>query len=416
MILPSYYMFCVRVKTISGHRALEKIPAALGQLKAKKPMIITDKGVSGAGLIRLVTNALKGSKVKVGAIYDEVPPDSEFNIVQQATRLYRSRGCDSIIAVGGGSVMDTSKAVNILVTLGGDDLMRYAGSGSAKQPLKPLIAIPTTSGTGSEVTIAAIIADHKRHVKLTFASYFLLPNVAVLDSRMTKTLPPAITAFTGMDALTHACEAYTCLGKNPLSDAAALMAIRLISENLLKAVKKPADLEARLALANGANIAGISFSNSLIGMVHTIGHAIGGVCRVPHGICMAIILPYGLEYNLHKNEKHTAEILFALAGPEVYAQTPKRDRAEKVIAHIRKMNEDLHNATGGRHPRFLKEVLDRDGKQMVPREKIPDIARTALGDATLFFNPEDLDYRDFVMVLEHAWEGTPLDRKKIRKG
>lgn len=416
MILPSYYMFCVRVKTISGHRALEKIPAALGQFKAKKPMIITDKGVSGAGLIRLVTNALKGSKVKVGAVYDEVPPDSELSVVQQAARVYRARGCDSIIAVGGGSVMDTSKGVNILVTMGGDDLMSYAGSGSAKQPLKPLIAIPTTSGTGSEVTIAAVIADHKRHAKLTFSSYFMLPNVAVLDSRMTKTLPPAITAFTGMDALTHACEAYTCLGKNPLSDSAALIAIKLISENLLKAIKKPADLDARLALANGANIAGASFSNALIGMVHTIGHSIGGVCRVPHGVCMAIMLPYGLEYNLHKSGRFTAELLLALAGPEVYAQTPKKERAEKAIACIRKLNDDLHQATGGRHPRFLKEVFDREGKQMVPREKIPEIARTAMGDGTQFFNPEDLDYRDYVMVLEHAWEGIPLDRSKIKKG
>lgn len=419
MILPGYYEFCCRVKTVAGHRALEKISTELARMNAKKPMIITDKGVEGAGLIKLVTGALKaakGAKVAVGAVYDSVPPDSDIKMVQEVAKVYRSKGCDSIIAVGGGSVLDTAKGVNILVSLGGDSLMHYAGAGAVKKKLKPMIAVPTTSGTGSEMTIVAVIADHERSVKLPFVSYFLLPDVAILDARMTKTLPPALTASTGMDAMTHACEAYTCMAKNPMSDSTALTAIRLIAENILNVAKKPADLEGRLALANASALAGMAFSNAMVGMVHMLGHATGGACQVPHGTCMSIFLPYGLEYNLHKTSHLTAELLLPLAGPEVFAATPKAERAEKAIAVIRKLNQDLHDATGGRHARFLKEIMGRDGKPMVPKDALPAIARTAMGDATQFYNPEDLDYNDCIMVLEHAWEGIPLNLKKVKKG
>ncbi|MCX7679447.1 MAG: iron-containing alcohol dehydrogenase [Spirochaetes bacterium] len=418
-MIPGYYEYCCRVKTIAGHNALEKIPIELMQMNARKPMIITDKGVEGAGLVKILLNSIKrikGSPVSVKAIYDNVPPDSELKVVREAAKMYRTKGCDSIIAVGGGSVLDTAKGVNILVSLGGDDLMQYAGAGAVKQKLNPLIAIPTTSGTGSEMTLVAVIADHSRNVKLPFVSYFLLPDVAILDPRMTKTLPPALTSSTAMDALTHACEAYTCMGKNPISDATALEAIRLLASNVVHAVKNPNDPKSRLALANGSALAGMAFSNSMVGMVHMLGHATGGVCGVPHGVCMSIFLPYGLEYNLHRSGEFTAQLLLPLAGPEVYAATPKNVRALKAIECIRQLNEDLHNATGGRHARFLKEIIGPDGKPMVPKEALPDIARTAMRDATQFYNPEDLDYNDCMMVLEHAWEGKPLDLKKIKKG
>lgn len=416
MLLPKYYEFCARVKTLAGHKALERIPDALLGLNAKKPMIITDKGVEQAGLIKVVTGAMKGSKVKVGAIVDNVPPDSEFKVVNETAKIYRKNGCDAIIAVGGGSVMDTSKGVNILVSLGGDDLMDFEGSGAVKERLKPMIAIPTTSGTGSEVTQVAVIANHEKKIKVAFMSYFLLPNIAVLDSRMTKTLPPFLTASTGMDALTHACEAYFCLAKNPLSDGTALVAIQLISRNLLNVVKNPKDMEGRLSLAIGATLAGMSFSNSMVGLVHNLGHATGGVCGVPHGTCMSLLLPYGLEYNLHKTPHYIGELLFPLAGEEVYAATPKKDRAQKAIDYIRQMNQDLHDATGKRHARFFSEVLDRNGKQMVTKEKLPDIARTSTGDGAHVYNPEHVTYEDALMVLEHAWDGRPLDRRKIKKG
>ncbi|HOK93698.1 MAG TPA: iron-containing alcohol dehydrogenase, partial [Spirochaetota bacterium] len=253
MNIPSYYEFCNKVKCLSGHNALEKLPDILASVNSKKPMIITDKGVMGAKLITPVEKAL--GKIKHGGIFDDVPADSDVKTVQEIAAKYRSAKCDSIIAVGGGSVLDTAKGVNILVSENSNNLMDFVGFGALKRKLKPLIAVPTTSGTGSELTLVAVIADHQRDVKMLFPSLFLLPDFAILDSRMTKTLPPAITAATAMDALTHACEAYTCLAKNPLSDTTALMAIKLISENILRAIKKPDDMDARLALATGSALA-----------------------------------------------------------------------------------------------------------------------------------------------------------------
>ncbi|MBW2648437.1 MAG: iron-containing alcohol dehydrogenase [Deltaproteobacteria bacterium] len=413
MYLPEYYEFCCRVKMIVGHDALEKIPEALAQLHAGRPLIITDKGVSAAGLVDTVVDAIKDG-VDIGAMADDVPQDSSLKIVNQLAGMYRDNDCDSIIAVGGGSVMDTAKGVNIVVSENADDLMKFSGSGALKRALRPLVVIPTTSGTGSEVTLVAVVKDHERHLKMAFVSYFLLPDVAILDSRMTLTLPPAITASTAMDAMAHAVEAYTGLAKNPMSDANAIAAISLISNNLLNVIENPSDREGRLALANGATLAGAAFSNSMVGVVHTLGHATGSVCGVPHGVCMSILLPYGLEYNMHKNAHFTGELLLPLAGAEVYAGTPKHLRAGGAIAYIRKMNQDIHNATDGKHARFFEEVKDRDGKRIVPIEKLEAIAGAALDDGSIFYNPEECDYEDFLMIIRAAWEGAPLDRTLIK--
>ena len=415
MDLPAYYEFCCRVKTVSGRRCLEKIPGILDDLGARTPLVITDKGVFEAGLIDVVTSAM-GSGVNIGSVETEVPPDSDLRVVNRLAGVYREKECDAIIAVGGGSVLDTAKGVNIVVSENASDLMAFTGAGALKRPLKPLIAIPTTSGTGSEVTLVAVIADHEKERKMLFTSYFLLPDVALLDPRMTLSLPPAITGATAMDALSHAVEAYTCLAKNPLSDAFARSAVELLRDNLFKVMAQPDDEEGRLSLAVAANLAGIAFSNSMVGIVHTLGHSVGSVCRVPHGTCMAILLPYGLEYNLHKNARFTAELLLPLGGEKIYAGTPKHRRAERAISLIREWNERLFHLTGGKHPRCFKEVTDREGNAMVPRDKLKDIALTAMGDGTLFYNPEEVDADDAMMVLIHAWEGSPLNRDLIRKG
>ena len=415
MYLPGYYEYSCRVKIVAGHDALEGIPALLRHVGARRPLLVTDKGVAGAGLVDIVRQAI-GDRLEIGAVADDVPPDSDLKVVHRLSALYRENGCDAMIAVGGGSVMDTAKGINIVVSERAEDLMKFSGSGALKRPLKPLIAVPTTAGTGSEVTLVAVIKDHERHLKMAFVSFFLLPDAAILDSRMTLSLPAPITASTGMDALTHAVEAYYCLSKNPLSDVTALAAIRLVSGNLLKVVRNPSDREGRLAMANAATLAGMAFSNSMVGMVHTLGHATGSVCGVPHGVCMAILLPYGLEYNRHKREVVMGELLFPIGGPGIYGQTAPEDRTNRVIAYVRQLNEDLHEMTGGRHARFLGEVIDREGNPAVPRERLPDIARTALGDGSIFYNPEDLDYDDLLMVLEAAWEGMPLDSGRIRKG
>ncbi len=415
MDIPAYFEFCCRVKTVSGHRCLEQLPEILNDLGARLPLIITDKGVLEAGLIGVVESAMK-DRVRIGAIEADVPPDSDLKVVNRIAASYREMGCDAIIAVGGGSVLDTAKGVNIVVSENATDLMAFTGAGALKRPLKPLIAIPTTSGTGSEVTLVAVIADHEKERKMLFTSYFLLPDVALLDPRMTMSLPPAITSATAMDALSHAVEAYTCLAKNPLSDAYARSAMELMRDNLFKVMDQPHDERGRLSLAVAANLAGVAFSNAMVGMVHTLGHSVGAVCGVAHGTCMAILLPYGLEYNLHKNERFTAELLLPLGGEQVYARTPKHRRAEKVISLIRQWNERLFHLTGGKHPRSFKEVTDARGNNLVSRDMLKEIAMKAMGDASIFYNPEELDADDAMMVLIHAWEGTPLNRDFIRKG
>ncbi len=416
MNLPSYFEFGCGGRTLAGAGTLEKIPVLLARLKADKPFVLTDKGVAAAGLADMVTGILK-EKVTVGAVADDVPPDSDVNTVNRLAAVYREKGCDAIVALGGGSVLDTAKGINILVSHNASDLMQFTGAGALKKRLKPLIAVPTTAGTGSEATLVAVIADRDQNRKLLFTSLFLLPDAAVLDPRMTVSLPPHLTSQTAMDAMSHAVESYISLAKNPLSDSHATAAISLIKKHLVRVTKNPDDEKGRLALAVGANLAGVAFSNAMVGIVHTLGHSVGSVCRVPHGVCMAILLPYGLEYNRHKRQSAISELLLFLEGADVYARTPAGERAQKAVESIRQLNRDLFEATDGAHPRWLKEIRnDKDGALKVPEERLPAIAQTALGDGSIVYNPEDMDEADALAVLRAAWEGTPLDTGRIRKG
>jgi len=390
-----YYEFFCPVKVMAGQAALEHIPFELGARDARRPMIITDKGVRAAGLLEPVISACEEAEQEIVSIYDDVPPDSSTDVVREIAKQYRSGKCDSIIAIGGGSSIDTAKAVNILVSEGGDDIAEYAGAGVLTRPLKPFFAIPTTAGTGSEVTAVAVIADLRKQVKLPYASPFLLPDVAVLDPRMTLTLPPHITAATAMDALTHATEAYTCLQKNPLSDAYATAAIRKVSDNLLNVMDNPKDSAGRLELAQASTMAGIAFSNAMVGMVHALGHATGALCHLPHGVCMSLFLPYVLEYNLDQIRDSLGELLLHLAGPEVYAITPKAQRAQEAIGTIRKLRDELHRRC--KLPRTLRET----GK--VTEDQLDRIAEMALDDGSIMFNPRETSLEEARSVLQQAW-------------
>jgi len=214
-MLPKYYEFYNPVKINSGDEALETIPYELKLLNAKRPIIVTDKGIVNAGLLDILLKSFSDSELIVGAIYDETPPDSSLKTVNDIVKLYKENNCDSIIALGGGSAMDTAKGVNIVVSENDNDLKKFMGVDRVKANQKPLIAIPTTSGTGSEVTLVAVIKDEVNDVKMPFTSNLLLPKVAVIDPRLTMSLPQMITTTTGVDALTHAIEAYTCLQKKP---------------------------------------------------------------------------------------------------------------------------------------------------------------------------------------------------------
>jgi alcohol dehydrogenase len=328
-------------------------------------------------------------------VFDDIPPDSSTDVVEQIARLFREHDCDSLIAVGGGSVMDTAKATNILVSEGGEFLRAYVGAHKLTRALKPLVAIATTAGTGSEVTSVAVIKDTHKQKKDAFQSSHLMPAVAVIDPRMTMTVPPGITAATAMDALTHSVEAFTCLAKNPLSDAYASAAIRKIVPALPLVLVEPSNTDARLDLAEAATMAGIAFSNSMVGLVHAIGHSLGAVCHLHHGTCMSVLLPYVLEYNVDTIRDDLGELLPFLAGDEAARATPIEDRAEASIAAIRELRDRVFDAT--QLPRSLSESGKVDKSQF---EKIADLS---VDDGALMFNPVEADRSDILTILENAW-------------
>lgn len=394
MAKPYYEFFCP-VKVIAGNAALEHIPFELATLGSKRPMIITDKGVRSNQLLAPIEAAFESTDAVIGCIFDDVPPDSSLDTVRQAAALYRENQCDAIIAVGGGSVIDTSKATNILVSEGGDDLLQYSGAHNLPKPLKPFFVIPTTSGTGSEVTMVAVVSDKAKNVKMAFASYYLMPHAAILDPRMTLTLPPHLTAMTAMDALTHAVEAYTCLAANPISDAYATAAIKKISGNLFNVLDNPNDSQGRLELAQASTMAGIAFSNSMVGLVHSLGHALGAVAHLPHGLCMNLFLPYVLEYNKEMNGDKIADLLLPLAGADIYAQTPAHLRANKAITTIQAMRDRLFSLT--KLPRTLQET----GK--VTEAQLDEVAEKALNDGSIIYNPKEATIEDLRAILQKAW-------------
>ncbi len=394
MAKPYYEFFCP-VKVIAGHAALEHIPFELATLGAKRPLIITDKGVRANNLLAPIEAAFESTDAKIAAIFDDVPPDSSLGTVRSAAQLYRDHDCDAIIAVGGGSVIDTSKATNILVSEGGDDLLKYSGAHNLPKPLKPFFVIPTTSGTGSEVTMVAVVSDTEKNLKMPFASYYLMPHAAILDPRMTQTLPPHLTAMTAMDAMTHAVEAYTCMAANPISDAYATAAVKKVSANLFNVLDNPADAQGRLELAQASTMAGIAFSNSMVGLVHSLGHALGAVAHLPHGLCMNLFLPYVLEYNKEVNGDKIAELLLPLAGADIYAQTPAHLRADKTIATILTMRDRIYSLT--KLPRTLSET----GK--ISESQLDEVAEKALNDGSIIYNPKEASLEDLKSILKKAW-------------
>lgn len=391
----AYYEFFCPVKLIVGARALENIPFELGALGARRPLVVTDRGVAGAGLVDTLREVLAAGGLEIAAVYDEVPPDSSLAAVRAIARRYREADCDALIALGGGSPIDTAKAANILASEQTEDLLQFSGAGNLPRPLRPLVVIPTTAGTGSEVTFVSIVRDEERGVKVPFASPYLMPDAAVLDPRMTLGLPAQITAATAMDAMTHACESFICLAKNPLSDAYATAAVRAIADNLLHVLDHPTDADGRLALAQAAAMAGVAFSNSMVGLVHALGHSVGALCHLHHGTCMSILLPAVLEYNLAARREAIGELLLPLAGAEVYADTPVANRPEKTIARLKWLKDEIHARCG------LPRTLSESGK--VEQSQLAQIATMALDDGSIIFNPVEVSREEALAVLQRSW-------------
>ena len=312
-MLPDYFEFTLPTKLIYGVGILDSIENATAKFKERKALLVTDEVLVKAGPVAKVKKGFKKAGIKIAATFDKVPPNSTIKTVQECAALGNRKKCDMLIAVGGGSVIDTAKVANLLMTKKGkvqDHMGAYLLD--SEDSLLPSIVIPTTAGTGSEVTKVAVIADPDNDVKLPFAEDQFLPDLAILDPEMTVTMPGRLTAYTGMDALVHAIEAYVDKEWSPASDALALHAVKLISENILHACNSPEDLKARGAMQVGSFLAGVAFSHSMVGMVHGIAHALGGVYHIPHGLANTLILPEVMEYNLDARLDRYADIALAL--------------------------------------------------------------------------------------------------------
>ncbi|EKB17367.1 iron-containing alcohol dehydrogenase [Aeromonas veronii] len=390
-----YYDFFCPVKLLAGEQALEQLASELASLGARRPLLLTDKGVNATGLATLLANVLAEGELPVAAIWDEIPADSSTAVVERIAKRYRELDCDSLVALGGGSVIDTAKAVNILTSMGGEHLLDYSGAGCLTRPLKPLAVVPTTAGTGSEVTLVAVIKDEASGRKVPFTSPFLLPQLAVLDPRLTQGLPLNITAATAMDAMTHAIEAFIGTAKNPVSDALALMAVEKIASALPQIIHDPQNKQLRLQLAEGSTLAGMAFSNSMVGLVHALGHSLGARCHLPHGLCMNLFLPTVLDYNRPEVDSELARLLLPLVGAERFATTPAHQRAEATITAIRTLRDILWQAV--KLPRTMSEAGVSD------RSLLTEIRDLAINDGALLFNRKDADREQLLTLLERAW-------------
>lgn len=343
-----------------GKGKAKEAGTAAVSLGGKRAMIVTDKGILRAGLI----DDIEKSLIEAGLdaiIFDEVEPNPRDTTVQQGFQLARDSGIDVLVAVGGGSSMDVAKAIGVILTHGGV-INDYEGLDAVTKPIRSLIAIPTTVGTGSEVTFWSVITDTKRKFKMSIGSPLMAPRIALVDPEMVSSLPSEIIASTGIDALTHAIEAYTCLLAEPVTDAAAIYAIEMIGENIRDAVYTDnKESKGRMLLAS--LIAGIAFGNSDIASVHAMAEAVGGLYDTPHGIANAILLPYVMEYNYVANTKKYARIAAAMG--ESIAGLSERDAAYKSVETIKKLNNDLNIPT-------LKTagVLEKDLPELAARSAV----------------------------------------------
>lgn len=391
----SYFEFQNAVKLLCGDLSLERIPNELQHLNAKRPLVLSDAVLAKIGTMAQVTSAMEAEGVAAAAVFTDIPVDSSLAVVNRIAAFYREQNCDSIVAIGGGSVIDTAKGVRLVLSQDTDDIFSISGLENVTNGKHiPFVVVPTTAGTGSECTGVAVIKNDTNGVKMEFLSPFVEPDVAVIDPRMTMGLPPKATASTGMDALCHAVEACTCLQANPLSTAYGTAAIRLIAENLEAATLNGKDKKARFNMALASTMAGIAFSNSMVGAVHAIGHALGGVCGVPHAVAMTILLPHVMRYNLCHSAGAYAALLPWLVGMDAAMATPAEKRADAAIEAIVSLGRKLNAACG------LPLTLGEAG---VSKESFDKVAEFAVNDGALIVNPRAATEEQVIEILNTAF-------------
>lgn len=350
-------------------------------------LVVTDPGVRAAGLLDPVLHQLADAGLAV-VIFDEVAPNPRDSSVAKGAELATAEGCDLLVAVGGGSPMDTAKGIGVIQTHGGA-IGDYEGLDVVTKPITPLIAIPTTAGTGSEVTFWAVITDTARSFKMSVGSPLIAARVALVDPELTAGLPSVLTASTGMDALTHAIEGYTATLCEPLTDSLALTAISLLSRSLGAAYANGADADARYDVMLGSLLAGVAFGNSDIGGVHCMAEAIGGLYDTPHGVANAIYLPVVMEYNCLALPDKFADIARAM-GEDVTGLS-RREAAYVAVEAVAELAADLR-------------VPSSEDVGVRP-EDFPRLAKAAAMNVSVESNPRVVTETDFYELYRQAHEG-----------
>ena len=370
---------------IFGVGARHKVGAYARNLNAKRVFVVTDAGVMAAGWLRELLADLDEIGV-AHILFSDVTPNPRDHEVMAGAEIYRASGCDVIVSLGGGSVIDCAKGIAVVVANGGH-ILDYEGVDAIRLPGPPLICIPTTAGTAADISQFAIISAVARRTKIAIISKIVVPDVALVDPETTLTLPPDLTAFTGLDALTHAVEAFVSSASSPVSDVHALAAIRGIKDNLLNSVNNPHDLVAREQMMLASLQAGMAFSNASLGATHAMAHSLGGYLDLPHGECNALLLPAVMEFNFRASEDRYIRIGEALGL--TMSEGTSNLKLRRIVDDI----QALCAAAG------IQGGLMARG---VSRGSVIDLAEYAVRDSCIYTNPRRATAADLRTIYAEA--------------
>ncbi|WP_371361015.1 iron-containing alcohol dehydrogenase [Sporomusa malonica] len=380
------YGYFIPTVSLMGVGAHKQIPAQVKTLGGTSVFLVTDAYLGRpGGMADDIKAMLEADGIKVAVFAGAEPNPTDKNVHDGLTE-YQESGCDTILTLGGGSAHDCGKGIGLLATNGGN-IRDFEGLDKSKKPMPPFIAVNTTAGTASEMTRFAVITNTSNHVKMAIADWHTTPNVAINDPLLMVGMPPALTAATGMDALTHAVEAYVSIAATPVTDSAALMAIKLIATNLRNAVANGQNMEARDKMAYAEYLAGMAFNNAGLGYVHAMAHQLGGLYNLPHGVCNAILLPHVEIFNIIACPERFVDI--AVAMGENIQGLSVRDAADKAIAAIKKLSADIGIPSG----LTQLKVNEKDFEVM---------AGNAMKDICSLFNPRTATLDDIIGIYKAA--------------
>lgn len=374
---------------ITGAGSAAQAGTEVKKMGAKKTLIITDKVIVAIGALKSIEDSLKENGINY-SVFDDIPSEPTVEDVDKGIKAYRESKCDCLLAVGGGSAIDTAKAVSVMLTNEGE-ISEYMGLDKIKKIGVPLIAVPTTAGTGSEVTIFTIITDARNDVKMLIGGGLLMPQVAIADPLLTLSMPPALTAATGMDAMCHAIEAYVSLKANPLSDMFALSAIELLSDFLRPAWANGNNLEARENVMIASMKAGVAFTNSSVTLVHGMSRPIGANFHIPHGLSNAVLLTTVMEFSLIAKPERYARIAEAM-GVNTFGLNDL-EAAKLSVAAINDLVQDIKIPS-------LNELGIEEAKLI---EKAPKMAEAAINSGSPGNNPRQVTKEDIVELYKTAY-------------